>query len=374
MTEVEDSLSRLNGDLPLGEKLRCIHRLLSERFDFIDRISVVLYEPKTRMLRTYIETGGDEPVLAHYELPLDDIPSLKAVCESGRPRVVRDLSVFGEPVREHTRRIAVHYRASYTLPMFSNGEFFGFAFFDSGKRDPFTDDALHYLNLFGHLIALLFISDVSAVRTLAAAVKTAREMAQHRDVETGAHLDRMAHYARLIARELAYAHALDDEYIERVFLFAPLHDIGKIAVPDRILLKPGRLDHAEYEIMKTHTATGRRIIDTMLDEFGLSTLQQVDVLRNIAELHHEAMDGSGYPHGLRDGDIPLEARIIAVADVFDALTSERPYKARWSNGEAFAALRRMAGSRLDAGCVAALAGNPDAVERIQVRFTEDRYA
>jgi len=182
----------------------------------------------------------------------------------------------------------------------------------------------------------------------------------------------MSRYARLIADTLASRHRLDDDYIEHVFMYSPLHDLGKIAIPDSILFKPGALDDQETEIMHTHARKGREIIDDVLVNFGLDAMQHVNILRNIAEYHHETMNGKGYPRGLRGDAIPLEARIVAVADVFDALTSRRPYKDAWTNDEAFATLKRLAGEELDAECVAALLDNREEVERIQARFRENQ--
>jgi HD-GYP domain-containing protein (c-di-GMP phosphodiesterase class II) len=154
-------------------------------------------------------------------------------------------------------------------------------------------------------------------------------------------------------------------------MYSPLHDIGKIAIPDRILFKPGQLDADEHAIMRTHARKGREIIDEILANFGLHGVQQANILRNIAEYHHEAVNGHGYPAGLAGTAIPLEARIVAVADVFDALTSRRPYKDAWSNDEAVAMLRRMAGEQLDGECVEALVANRAEVEAIQAQFRED---
>jgi HD-GYP domain-containing protein (c-di-GMP phosphodiesterase class II) len=125
--------------------------------------------------------------------------------------------------------------------------------------------------------------------------------------------------------------------------------------------------------MRTHAAKGREIIDGMIEDFGLEGLQHVDILRNIALFHHEALDGSGYPKGLRGENIPIEARIVAVADVFDALTSNRPYKRAWSNDAAFEAIHKLAGIKLDTACVEALINNRAAVEQIQQRFKEDFF-
>ena len=114
------------------------------------------------------------------------------------------------------------------------------------------------------------------------------------------------------------------------------------------------------------------MIDAIARNFGLEHLDGLDVLRHIAESHHEAIDGSGYPHGLRGGEIPLEARIVAVADVFDALTSERPYKPAWSNDETFAWLKRLARTKFDAQCVDALLAHADKVRRIQAEFSDSQ--
>lgn len=123
--------------------------------------------------------------------------------------------------------------------------------------------------------------------------------------------------------------------------------------------------------MKEHVVIGRRIIDAILQDFGLDTLPHADMLRNIAEYHHEAVDGSGYRLGLRGEEIPIEARIIAVADIFDALTSRRRYKVAWTNQEAFRLLQQLAGFKLDRDCVAALIENEEAVLEIQAQFNED---
>jgi len=183
----------------------------------------------------------------------------------------------------------------------------------------------------------------------------------------------MSCYSRLIAKALVDKHDLDDEYIEHVFMFAPLHDIGKIAIPDSILMKPAQLDDDESQIMRTHSKKGREMINEIINNFGLDSINQLNILRNIAEYHHEAVNGTGYPYGKTSKDIPLEARIVAVADVFDALTSRRPYKEAWSNDEAFASLQQLADQKLDHDCVKALIEHREEVEQIQQRFKEDYY-
>jgi len=371
----QDILNELNKNVTLSEKLESIHRVLKSRFDFIERIAVAVYDAKTDMLKTFSHSSGPAAPLVRYEAPMRESPSLLEILKNGMPRVVNDLAAFGPGTKEHTRRLAAQgYAASYTMPMYVNGTFLGFVFFDSNEKNSLHQEVLHHLDVFGHLVSLTIINDLMTIRTMLATVKAARDISAHRDMETGAHLDRMAHYVRLIAKELAGKHHFDDEFIEHIFLFAPLHDIGKIGVPDTIMRKPDKLTEEEFDQMKSHAVKGRQLIDAMLKDFGLDSFRHVDVMRNIAELHHETIDGKGYPHGMKGDEIPIESRIIAVADIFDALTSRRPYKPAWSNPEAFLALRQLAGMQLDRDCVEALVHNADKVEEIQNRFKEDLYA
>jgi len=366
-----DSLEHLNRHGSLRDKLAKTHKVIHRHLPFVARISVALYDPTTGTLSTYLHSGDDDP-LSHYQTEIANAPSLKHILEQGHPRVINNMLTFEASGHEHTVRIGRSgYAASYTLPIFSNGVLLGFLFFNSRETDVFTESALAQLDLFAHLISLMVVSELQLSRTLTAAVATTSQLTSVRDAETGSHLDRMSRFARLIARALASSYKLDDAYIEHVYTFAPLHDIGKIGIPDRVLLKPGRLDTEELAVMRSHSAKGREIIDDMLRNFGLEALEYGDVLRNIAEHHHEAVDGSGYPGALRGDDIPVEARIVAVADVFDALTSRRPYKDAWTNEKAFAFLHAMAGQKFDEQCVKALMDNQAEVVRIQQQYRED---
>lgn len=373
MFDHQDALDALNQSIPISDKLSFLHGFLRSKYDFIDRVAIALHDEKSDALKTFIySNSNNEPTLVHYESSLSNTASLLEILEKKRPRVVNDLAIFSAGTSEHTLRIqASGFGSSYTMPMYSNGNFFGFLFFNSYRKDVFDEQALHYLDLFGHLLSLTVISEISNIRTLMASVKTANDIVHHRDFETGAHLDRMANYSRLIANHVADKYQLNDELIEHIFLFSPLHDIGKISVADSILLKPGKLDEAQYDAMKKHTTKGREIIDELLNNFGLGNMAHVDILRNIAQYHHEAVNGSGYPEGLKEQQIPIEARIVAVADVFDALTSRRPYKEAWSNQDAFDHLLKLAGATFDQDCVNALILQREEIERIQAHFREN---
>lgn len=370
----KDALADLNRETSLRDKLCAAHREVQATLPFVARIAIALYDPETHVLKTYLHSSGEDNPLENYEALLDDSPSLKQILAAGHPRVINNMLTFENGQHEHTRRLGRQgYAASYTLPVYHDGVFIGFIFFNSYQTDVFSERVLHEIDLYGHLIAMMIINELASIKTLNAALRTTSQLTHLRDPETGSHLDRMSRYSRLIAKELAESHGLDDDYIEHVFMFAPLHDIGKIGIPDSILLKPAALDGDERNIMQNHARIGREIIDNLLANFMLEGIHHVDVLRNIVEFHHETVDGAGYPHGKRGNEIPLEARIVAVADVFDALTSKRPYKEAWSNADAFAMLKQLAGQTLDIDCVNALLTKQDEIEAIQQQFSENIY-
>ncbi len=374
MTEHKDSLSALDEALPLQQRLMAAHKSLQDIFPFIVRIAVAIYDEKTDTLSTYMHSSGEKNPLDHYQASMAEAPSLKRVLEQKLPRVINHAVTFDDGSAEHTRRIGrAGYAASYTLPIFNEGVFIGFIFFNADIRDAFSERVLRQMDPYAHLISLMIINELSSIQTLSAAVSTTGRITHVRDPETGSHLDRMSRYCRLIARGLTDKFDLSDSFIEHLFMFAPLHDIGKIGIPDSILLKPDKLNDAEMGIMKSHAKMGEGIINDLIDSFGLQNFEHTEMLRNITAYHHEAVDGSGYPYGLKGSNIPLEARIVAVADVFDALTSSRPYKDAWSNSHALETLMGMAGKRLDANCVMALITQMDEIEKIQQQLGEDTY-
>jgi putative two-component system response regulator len=182
---------------------------------------------------------------------------------------------------------------------------------------------------------------------------------EHRDNETGEHIKRMSHYAAAIARKMG----LKNKTLETLLYAACMHDVGKIGIPDCIMLKQGKLDEKEWEIMKSHTTIGADIL-------AGSDIGVVKMGRIIALTHHEKWDGSGYPHGLKERNIPLVGRIVAVADVFDALTSERPYKEAFSVEESNRIILEGKGVHFDPDVVDAFLSIQDAILEIKSRYQE----
>lgn len=184
--------------------------------------------------------------------------------------------------------------------------------------------------------------------------------AEYKDEETGNHILRMSYICSLLAEAIGWS----KQEVDVLLNASPMHDIGKIGVPDKILLKPGKLDPEEWEIMKSHADIGRKLLEG--DDCPL-----ISMARDIAHTHHEKWDGSGYPRGLAGAAIPESGRIVALADVFDALTSARPYKAPWSIAEAIEYIEENRGKHFDPRLVDVFLENLGEIRAIRIRYSDE---
>jgi len=212
--------------------------------------------------------------------------------------------------------------------------------------------------------------EVVATRDLS--VFALAKLAESRDSDTGAHLERMRGYAQLLAEQLRkegpYRDQITQTFLDDLYRSTPLHDIGKVGIPDSILLKPGRLTPAEFEVMKTHSVIGAETLESALRSSGFGGF--LAMAADIARYHHERWDGSGYPSGVRGEAIPLAARIVAVADVFDALTSARVYKTASPPEDARALIVEQSGRHFDPAVVAAFESAYEELLRLHSALAE----
>lgn len=273
--------------------------------------------------------------------------SLPQVIRSGQVRVISDLEAYleGKPLRPYNRFLMeAGVKSSITFPLIHNETPIGLVFFSSIEKNVYTDRHVQFLRILaGSLMSALergiLLENMVLTSTLSLAALT-----EERDLETGAHLLRIKRYSRLLAEMLyqkrQFQTVLDFKFIGDIERFSPLHDIGKVAIRDEILLKPGKLTSEEYRIMQTHTVYGAKVLrmaDEKLKKWGRS-MYRMGI--EIAESHHEKWDGSGYPYGLKGEKIPLSARIVAICDVFDALMSPRVYKRAYSFDETIEIMRK----------------------------------
>jgi putative two-component system response regulator len=239
----------------------------------------------------------------------------------------------------------------------------------SAGADDFIAKPFHAAEL---LVRIRAGARVLALETREMVIFALARLAESRDPETGHHLERVQSYSRVLAQRLAampeMSTEIDPELIRLIFLTSPLHDIGKVGIPDAVLRKPGRLNAAEFEIMKTHTTLGSETLEAALIRFPEARF--LHVARNIAAAHHERWDGSGYPLGLAGEQIPLCARVVALADVYDALTTRRCYKEAYSHLVARSIIENDSGKHFDPRVVAAFLSAEDEFLAIQRRFSD----
>ena len=201
------------------------------------------------------------------------------------------------------------------------------------------------------------------------------KLAESRDPETGAHLERIREYSRILASHLSadpkFQDRVDGDFVNLIYLTSPLHDIGKVGIPDAVLLKNGPLTRAEFDVMKEHAAIGGRTLDALLRVHP--QVEYLKMSREIAWTHHEWYDGNGYPCGLRGEQIPLSGRIVSLADVYDALTSKRIYKGAFSHDTAKLMILERRGTQFDPDIVDAFLASEKAFAEISERLRDDAF-
>ena len=274
--------------------------------------------------------------LIGHEVALSET-SLEQIMLIREPRIINDLDAYfiNRPIKKYSRTILDHgIQSSITLPLQSNGKPIGFIFFSSDTKHVYENRHIEYLKIISNSIALSFQKNIYIDELIYTSILALAKLSEARDEDTGDHLLRISRYVSVLANELKklpkYKDIITAEFVANLVKFSPMHDIGKVGIPDAILLKPAKLTPEEFEIMKTHTEYGANVLmeaEQNINKLGRSLFHMgVEIAQN----HHEKYDGTGYPKGLRGEDIPLSARIIAIADVFDALMSKRPYKEPFS--------------------------------------------
>ena len=307
--------------------------------------------------------------------------SLDKVIQTGNARIINDLIEYtsGKPYKSYNTVILnAGIRSSITLPLKFNNKPIGIIFFSSDKKNVYTDEHVKFLKTIANSIAIAFEKNIFIDELLYSSILALAKLAESRDEDTGDHLQRMKVYSRVIAQLLyedsKYKNQISTEFIDNIEKFSPLHDIGKVGIRDNILLKPAKLTQEEFNEMKSHTIYGGQVLRAADENVARSGKSVFKLGIEIAEGHHEKWNGSGYPHGKKGDEIPLSARIVAVADVFDALTSRRPYKEPFSVEVAYALITKDSGSHFDPEIVRVFEKNKAKILKIYENFDKELNA
>ena len=305
-----------------------------EQFAAAETSSIWELDEQTRELFFRVVRGSAAPEIQNLRIPLGE-GIVGSVAASGRAEVIRDVTADPRWIGDVSRQFDT--QAILAVPLVSRGRVIGvLQLLNPRDREGFSDDDLRRVRQFAGPVAHALENArlyAELQRTFVETVTAFADAVERRDPYTGGHLHRVVAYSLVLGQELG----LPDEELETLRLGATLHDIGKIGVPDVVLLKPGPLEPGEAETMRGHTVAGAAIV---------SRIASLKTLVPIVRSHHERIDGKGYPDGLTGERIPLLARIVAVADTFDAMTTSRPYRRALVSEAAANEIRRVSGTHL----------------------------
>lgn len=368
--------------LNVTERSKTVDELTEELYknlrDLVNFDVISFAGVKNGVINADITFGNSRNIFV--DLPVDQSStksSLGEMMSSRKPRILNDLEEYS---RNHpgyeilAKLIEGGIRSSLTFPIYFEERCIGFLLLYSKEKNAFSKEDVDKLEIIDDFLSLAY-QKTSMTHDLIVSTTTGfTKLAEGKDNETGKHVVRMASYSRVIAEELLknpdFSH-LSPKYAHDIYEQSPLHDIGKVGVPDRVLMKPGKLALKEFEIMKTHTVIGHDILKNVDEKSSFYGKKFFGMGHKIARHHHERWDGRGYPDGLAGKDIPLCARIVAVADVFDALTSKRPYKEPIEFGKSYEMIIDGSGKQFDPAVVGAFVMGRERIMEIYEIFKEN---
>lgn len=300
--------------------------------------------------------------------------SLENIVKYCTPRIINDLEAYTTNKDTDYNKILLQagIKSSITLPLKVYDKPIGIIFFSNTKKSIYNENHIEFLVTLSNSIAISLNKNIFIDEMLYSTLLALTKMAEARDEETAEHLDRMTAYSvkitEFLLRDNLYCDQLTVPFLKGIERFSPMHDIGKVGVKDGILLKPGKLTSEEFDEMKKHVTYGADVLRTAESNIAKQKYSMFKMGIEIVEGHHEWWDGSGYPYNKKGYEIPLSARIVAVADVFDALTSKRPYKKPYEFEESINQIIEGSGSHFDPRIVDSLSRHRDELYELYLSF------
>lgn len=371
-----DLLAVLEGQSDLESTIHALYPILA-RYLPCERLAVAFVDQFGDVVaEAAFTTAAQLRIGPGFSMAIDDT-SLGMVARERRVRIINDLETHAgaRDSRPTSLILEEGFRSSLTVPLVFGERCVGFLFLNARSRDAYQGTHIPVAERFGSSLAGAIYHHYLVQLLLAESSKAFVKSMEHRDNETGQHLNRISLYSTVLARCLAdkpdYREALGPRTRREILWYSPLHDIGKVGIPDAILLKPGPLTPDERKLMETHIEKGSQIIGSLNEALSRYLPRPpFSTAMAIIEGHHERWDGSGYPRGVKGESIPIEARIVATADILDALTTKRPYKEAWSFEDTYRHMATLSGTHLDPAVHAALVECRAEIEHIAVEYRE----
>ncbi len=371
--EEQKSIMDINFYGTLEEFISQLFNIINKKID-IDRIGVAFINKLNDVIAESAETKINKIELdPGYKEKLDNT-TLDKIIKSKKPRIINDLEYHYQTVNQSfaTEKILNEgIKSNITFPIIFNKETVGFLFISSKNKNHFKQKDIKYgykilnnlkINLYFHYLSQQILAETS---------NSFVDLMEKKDNETSLHITRVTNYSYIIAKNLLHLDNVTPKFVREISWFTPLHDIGKIGIPDKILLKPGKLTEEEFEKMKNHVSIGENIMEKVKNNLNnVFEANLIDTAIDIISGHQEKYDGSGYPRGLEGEDIPLAGRIVALADVFDALTSKRPYKEAYSIDKSLKIIQKEVGSHFDPKVYRAFLNNLSDIMDIYNKYKE----
>ena len=354
----------------LNAQLQSIAGRMQAHLPELDRVSFALFDEDQNSLKTYADSAFWNLQQAHNEASMKELPVLTRCALLGTHRIIDDLTQL--PSNKHIEMLLEYgYRSSAAIPCYENEQFKGFIFLNSRRLNVFSDQVVSDLAPYLDMIKFCVMSENQIVHRI---VDSAREILNEANVcpsDFIAHKERIAYYTRVIASHIAENYDFDDETVEHLSLFAQFHDLGKVRLPEHLVGQHQPLATDVRNQLHCYVQHGLDIVDEILEKLGYPQHPSVVLLTEIMAHHKEFLDGSGYPNGLSGSDIPISARIVAVANVFDALTVHRPHRQAWSIPLAILEMEKMVNrGQLDRQCVDALREHQSEISTERERYPE----
>jgi len=392
LTNLYDIIGFLNKGVSFEQIFDIIASRMKKAIPF-NRLAIALINDAGQIETKLVSSDSTPLISVGFTFPLDD-SSLKIVSETKKYFIIDDLEDYytEHHSSERTKLLLQEgMRSSMVIPLVIANRLKGFLFFASIHKNAFTAEHIKFAETIGgHIVFSLQRSELlhqlddynkkleqivkmrthQLLKTQKATIFALSSLAELRDPETGYHLERIRGYCMLLAQIAKYSGAtleINNQFLRDLYDSSILHDIGKVGIPDSILLKPGKLTPEEFNIIKTHTTIGYNALKRASEEMGHDSF--LNMAMDVTLYHHETWDGSGYPHGLYGDEIPLSARIVTIADVYDALTTVRPYKAAFDHQKAITIMKEEA-HRYDPKLFELFLQNADDFDEIRKKYQE----